>query len=93
VIGDQRASDVSQVETGNVKPEPESIGQHPGIEDARGANRVESRYDVSLLASHIPMGDQKSRGAAAGLALSRGSCGDVLLRTDGIRAKLQTTTD
>ena len=35
---------VLQVEIGNVEFEPESVGRHPGIEDARGIDRLESRY-------------------------------------------------
>ena len=34
----------SQAEVRNVKPEPEPVGQHPGLEDARGIDRLESRY-------------------------------------------------
>lgn len=33
-----------QAKIGNVKPEPEPVGQHPGLEDGRGIDRLESRY-------------------------------------------------
>jgi hypothetical protein len=33
-----------QVEIGNVELEPESVGRHQGIEDARGIDCLESRY-------------------------------------------------
>ena len=33
-----------QAKIGNVKPEPESVGQNPGVKDARGIDRLESRY-------------------------------------------------
>ena len=40
---DHCADDVLQVEARDVKHEPESVGHHPGIEDAWGVDRPESR--------------------------------------------------
>jgi hypothetical protein len=32
-----------QAKIRNVKPEPEPVGRYPGLEDARGIDRFESR--------------------------------------------------
>jgi len=44
VAGDYWADDMLQAKIGNVKPEPEPVGQDPGVKDARGIDRLESRY-------------------------------------------------
>ena len=44
VTGDNWADDMLQAKIGNVKPESEPVGQHPGVKDARGIDRIESRY-------------------------------------------------
>ena len=36
--------DKLQAKVRNAEPEPEQFGQHPGLEDARGIDRFESRY-------------------------------------------------
>jgi len=43
MIGDYRADDMLQAKIRNVESEPESVGQHPGLEDAWGIDRFESR--------------------------------------------------
>jgi len=44
MIGDHCADDKLQAKIRNVKPEPEPIGQHSGLEYARRIDRLESRY-------------------------------------------------
>ena len=44
VIGDDCADDKLQAEIRNVKLKPEPAGEHPRVEDARGIDRLESRY-------------------------------------------------
>jgi hypothetical protein len=79
VIGNRQADDMFQDETGNVEPEPESVGHHSGVEDARGIDRLESRYASArpfpgsctpLLAPLASMGGRQSRGASAELCFT-----------------------
>ena len=44
-----------QDEIGNVKPESESTGQHSGIEDTRGIDRLESRYEGDYFSPRCSM--------------------------------------
>ena len=44
VIGDHCADDTLQAKIRNVKPEPEPVGRHSGLEYARRIDRLESRY-------------------------------------------------
>jgi len=44
MIGGYWADDILQAKIRNVKPEPKPVGRHPGPEDGRGIDRLESWY-------------------------------------------------
>lgn len=89
-----------QVEIGNVELEPESVEQDSGIEDARGIDRLESRYAgvkpflCSSVSGYsfqsVSMDGRQSGGASAELCFGWNI---TFSDANAIRTMVQTTTD